>query len=223
VGRNNWLSAISSFWEFIAMSSNKGSVSQWIEGLRAGDDEAAARLWQRYFQRLVRLAAQRLGGAPRRVADEEDMAVSAFQSLCRRVQQDQFPDLRDRHDLWNLIVRITERKAYDQLRAQNRKKRGSGLVAGESAWLDPGESGGAAGINGVVGREPTPEFAAEMVEAVDELLERLDDDELRRIALMKLEGYSNDEIATAIGRSRPTVERRLRVIREIWGTEPTDE
>jgi DNA-directed RNA polymerase specialized sigma24 family protein len=205
------------------MAAADDSVSQWIEGLRAGDEEAAARLWQRYFHDLVLLACKRLGSAPRRIADEEDVALSAFRSFCQRVQKNQFPDLHDRNDLWHLIVRITDGKACDQLRAQLRKKRGSGLVAGESAWIDRQDLDGVAGIDGIAAREPTPEFAAQMVEAVEQLLKRLDDDELRRIALMKLEGYSNDEIARAISRSLPTVERRLRVIREIWGTEPTDE
>lgn len=205
------------------MAAADDSVSQWIEVLRAGDEEAAARLWQRYFHDLVLLACKRLGSAPRRIADEEDVALSAFRSFCQRVQKNQFPDLHDRNDLWHLIVRITDGKACDQLRAQLRKKRGSGLVAGESAWIDRQDLDGVAGIDGIAAREPTPEFAAQMVEAVEQLLKRLDDDELRRIALMKLEGYSNDEIARAISRSLPTVERRLRVIREIWGTEPTDE
>ena len=118
---------------FVAMSAMDASVSQWIEGLRAGDEVAAAKLWQRYYRRLVGLACKKLGSAPRRAADEEDVVLSAFQSFCQRVGNNQFPDLRDRHNLWHLIVRITERKAYDQLRAQRRKKRGSGLVAGESA------------------------------------------------------------------------------------------
>jgi DNA-directed RNA polymerase specialized sigma24 family protein len=200
-----------------------GSVTQWIEGLRAGDEAAATNLWHRYHRRLIRLACEKLARAPRRVADEEDVVLSAFQSLCRGVRDNRFPDLHDRNDLWYLIVRITERKAYDHLRGQSRKKRGSGWVAGESALADPLASGGGAGIDGVAGPEPTPEFAAEMVEAVDHLLGLLGDDELRRIALLKLEAYSNEEIAARIGRSLATVERRLKMIREIWKTERVHE
>ena len=182
-----------------------------------------AKLWQRYYRRLLALARKKLGDSPRRVADEEDVVLSAFQSFCRRAQEDRFPDLRDRDDLWRLIVHITERKAYDQLTHQTRKKRGSGLVAGESAFVDLQASTGAAGIDEVAGPEPTPEFAAEMVEAVDRLLDKLADDQLRQIALYKLEGYTNEEIAEKIGRSLPTVERRLRLIRETWQAEMVDE
>jgi DNA-directed RNA polymerase specialized sigma24 family protein len=82
--------------------------------------------------------------------------------------------------------------------------------------VDLQASAGAAGIDEVTGPDPTPEFAAEMVEAVDRLFDKLADDELRQIARHKLEGYTNEEIAGKIGRSLPTVERRLRLIRELW-------
>ena len=198
------------------MSHPDDSVTEWIEGLKARDEVAAARLWQRYYRRLMGLARKKLGDSPRRMADEEDVVLSAFASLCRRVQEGRFPNLRNRDDLWHVIVRITERKAYAQVRDQARMKRGSGLVAGESAFVDFQAPGDGAGIDQVAGPEPTPEFAAEMVEAVDRLFKLLEDAELRQIALYKLEGYTNEEVASKIGRSAPTVERRLRLIREIW-------
>jgi hypothetical protein len=89
------------------MSGVDESVSQWIDGLRAGDEAAAAKLWQRYYRRLVGLACKKLGTAPRRAADEEDVVLSAFQSFCQRARKNLFPDLHDRNDLWHLIVRIT--------------------------------------------------------------------------------------------------------------------
>ena len=114
------------------MSHFDDSVSQWIDGLKAGDDAAAARLWQRYFRRLINLARKKLGDSPRRAADEEDVAISAFQSFCQRAKEDRFPDLLDRDDLWHLIVRITERKACHQLRdqtaQQTRLRIGSGRI-----------------------------------------------------------------------------------------------
>jgi RNA polymerase sigma factor (sigma-70 family) len=201
------------------MSNSDDSVSQWIDGLKAGEQAAAAKLWQRYYGRLIGLARKKLGDSPRRVADEDDVVLAAFQSFFQRAQDNRFPNLNDRDDLWHLIVRITERKAYDQMADQMRKKRGSGLVAGESAFMDSQASGPGAGINEVAGPEPTAEFAAEMVEAVERLFDKLADEELRKIALHKLEGYGNEEIAGKIGRSLPTVERRLRLIRERWQDE----
>ena len=198
------------------MSHFDNSVSQWIDGLKAGDEAAAAKLWQRYFRRLVGLARKKLGDSPRRVADEEDVVVSAFKSFCQGAKKSRFPDLRDRNDLWHLIVKITERKAFHQLRDEACKKRGAGLVAGESAFAHYQAFSDGAGINGVASLEPTPEFAAEMVEAVNRLFGQLDDDEMRQIARHKLEGYTNAEIAGKIGCALATVERRLRLIRKTW-------
>ena len=50
------------------------SVSRWIIGAKEGDSQAFEVLWHCYFERLVRLARQRLADTPRRVADEEDVA-----------------------------------------------------------------------------------------------------------------------------------------------------
>ena len=91
----------------------EASVTQWIERLKAGDPGAAQKLWERYFRRLVGLARQKLRAAPRRAADEEDVALSAFDSFCRGAGQDCFPRLHDRLDLWQLLVLLTARKASD--------------------------------------------------------------------------------------------------------------
>src|SRR5262245_27439563 len=69
-------------WSETPMSS-AGSVSHWIGLLKTGDPIAAQKLWEGYFERLVRLARSRLRDLPRRAADEEDVALSAFDSFCR--------------------------------------------------------------------------------------------------------------------------------------------
>src|SRR5262249_53685630 len=115
-----------------------GSVTDWIGQLKAGDPAAAQKLWERYFQRLVGLARKKLQGTPRRAADEEDVALSAFASLCRRVAAGQFPQLRDREDLWHLLLVITARKALNQIRHERRQKRGGTLLPqGVVPRIDP--------------------------------------------------------------------------------------
>jgi RNA polymerase sigma factor (sigma-70 family) len=202
----------------VCMSSGD-SVTHWVEQLKGGDHDAAAKLWHRYYARLVRLAHAKLRAAPRRVADEDDVVQNAFASFVRRAQQGKFPRLQNRDELWALLIAITQRKAANQLRDQNRQKRGGGKVSGDSACLGADKSTSRRGIDQVADAEPTPEFAALMTERFRELLHLLDDDELRRIALLKLENYTNQEIAVKIKRSEPTVERRLRLIRAIWKRE----
>ena len=132
----------------------QGSVTHWIGALKAGDDEAAQRLWERYFHELVRLARAKLGGLPRGEADEEDAALSAFHSVCQGAAQGRFPRLDDRHNLWRLLVTITVRKVLQQAERLNRKKRGGGRVRGESDVHggDPEASG--IGLDRVAGPGP---------------------------------------------------------------------
>jgi DNA-directed RNA polymerase specialized sigma24 family protein len=199
------------------------SVTHWLNLLQSeGDAAAAQQLWERYFHRLVGLARAKLQGQPRRAADEEDVALSAFDSFCRGAEQGRFPQLGDRHDLWRLLVTLTERKAYNLARDERRLKRGGGAVVGEAGLLGPGDSS-PGGLDQFAGREPTPEFAAEVAEEYCLLLTRLDDAELRAIAVWKMEGDTAPEIALRLGCALSTVERRLRLIRQIWESEETDE
>jgi len=109
------------------------SVSEWIVGAKRGDHEAVEALWQRYYAQLVRLAHKRVSGIPLRVADEEDVALSAFASFCQAAQRGRFPNLADRDDLWRLLIVLTAQKAVDAIRWEGCAKRGGGRVRGESA------------------------------------------------------------------------------------------
>jgi DNA-directed RNA polymerase specialized sigma24 family protein len=191
------------------------SVALWLLGARTGDEAAAQQLWQRYFERLAALARHKLPAHGRRAFDEEDVAHSALRCFLQGIARDRYPQLSDRHGLWNLLVVITARKAQAYLRKQNRQKRGGGRVLGETAFLTKADAD-AAGIEQVIGDEPTPVFAVQVAEECQRLLDRLGDDALRDIALLKLEGFTVDEIAARLGSTRRTIERRLHIIRKTW-------
>src|SRR5262245_25728428 len=151
------------------------SVTQWIDRLKAGDPDAAQKLWERYFRRLVALARKKLRAAPRRAADEEDVALSAFDSFCRGAGQDRFPRLHDRLDLWQLLVLLTARKASDLAQHERRQKRGGGAVLDEGALPGPADSSAPeAALERIECPEPTPAFAAQVAEEYRRLLDRLD-------------------------------------------------
>lgn len=191
------------------------SVTHWLERIQAGRDESAIRhIWERYYDRIVRLARRKLEGTPRRIADEDDVALSAFRSFCEAAQQGRFPQLSDREDLWRILFRLTTRKAVDLMRYNGRQKRN---IKGETA-LEPAGSDEemARGLERIAGSEATPEFAAMMAEECERLLEALGDDELRSIAIAKMQGYTNAEIADQRACSVRTIERSLRLIRRIW-------
>jgi DNA-directed RNA polymerase specialized sigma24 family protein len=202
-----------------ALMSSPGSVTLWIAQLKAGAPDAAQPLWENYFRRLVARARLRLARLPRRAADEEDVALSAFASFCRAAERGRFPDLHDRDDLWQLLVLLTDRKACDLANAQRRQKRGGGNVLDEAALQGPHANAGSSPLAAALSREPSPEFAARAAEECRRLLDALGDDDLRQVAVRKLEGYSVEEIAAQLGRVPRTVKRWLRLIRQTWEQE----
>ena len=196
-------------------SVSSESVSQWLEQIKHGEEHATQLLWQRYLERLLRLAARRLANSPKGAADEEDVVLSAFDSFLRAAKDGKFPRLVDREDLWQILVMLTDRKAGQQRRHERAAKRGAGNVRGDSA-LAGGQSDGPIGLDGAAGLEPTPQFAAEMREQLAVLLGKLGGDVARKIAVGKLSGKSNVELAADLQISLRSVERKLNIIRRNW-------
>lgn len=192
------------------MDSEQDEVTLWLNELGAGSEQAATRLWERYFPDLVRLARRRMEQLPRRARDEEDVALSALKSFYRGVQKGRFEDLSDRRELWNLLFVITLRKVYKEYR------KGS-TVRGESVLLHSGSDGSElGGIEQVLGDEPTSEMAFLFAETCQEMLDALPDDKLREVAILRMEGYSNPEIAERMNCTLRTIERKLNRIRSKW-------
>jgi RNA polymerase sigma factor (sigma-70 family) len=196
--------------------SQDGSITAWLDSLQAGHQEAAERLWGRFAGRLIALARARLRGGPRRATDEEDAVLSAFASFCRGAAEGRYPEVHDRSNLWNLLVAITLRKVSDQILHETRRKRGAGAVRCEADLVVDRE---ASPLESLMAREPTPALAAELTEQFHRLLELLGSPELRAIALLKMEGYTNDEIASRLDCVRSTVQRKLNLIRSRWELE----
>ncbi len=186
--------------------SPDGSVTTWIHALSTGNDDVAQNLWERYFQRMVELARNKLRASVSRAADEEDVALSAFHSFCRAASEQRFPRLANRDDLWQVLVVLTARKAIDQRKYATRKKRSDGATRP----LDD------AALDTVIGTDPDPAFAALVADEFRHLLDRLDDPELRQVAIRKLEGYTNEEIAAELSCTVRTIGRRLALIRDLW-------
>ena len=193
-----------------------GSVTYWIANLREGEQsQAQQELWDRYFRRIVSLARAKLGNFPRGASDEEDVAISAMQSLFDGVARDRFPRLHDRSNLWSLLAKITARKAINEREKQFAQKRG-GARPKISIGPEPDVSG--------AGFEPTdddlgPDFIVTLQEELQRLMDQLPDETVRCVASRKLEGWSNAEIAKELGVVERTVERKLSLVRACWSPE----
>ena len=179
-----------------------GSVTLWLQALQDRDDDAASRLWSRYFQRMTQVAARRVGQQQFGDFDEEDVALSAFDAFCRAFQNGHFPELKNRDDLWSLLTVITLRKAKDYERRNSAAKRKA--------------TGDQVALSAVGDTQQPPDVEAMMAEECQKLIERLNDPLHVRVALLKLDGLTNEEIAGEIGYTRSTVQRILNVIRGRW-------
>ncbi|MEO1614417.1 MAG: sigma-70 family RNA polymerase sigma factor [Planctomycetota bacterium] len=194
----------------------KQSVTLWLEELKRGSDKAATELWRRYFRQLVSLARKQLGDSPKRIFDEEDIAIDVFHSLCRGAESGRFEQLGDRDDLWKLLIVMTRHKSNNQIRHQIAQKRGGRNVRGNSV-VDKG------GFDQFFEDDPTPELFLEIREQQDRLLEKLASESHREVAKLRLQGYSIEETAELLGISARSVKRKLALVRETWLSELTDE
>jgi RNA polymerase sigma factor (sigma-70 family) len=190
----------------MAKSTN---ISHWIDLVKAGDSAAANQIWQHYFDRLVRSVRAGLYGQNRAVSDEEDIVLSVFDSFYTAAENGRFPDLSDRHDLWRLLLRMSARKVVDKRRHDQRQRRGGNAIVHSLNQTDDDES-----VIEAIGDEPSPEMVLMMQETVEEFFSHLGVGQLRELAVARLEGYSNAELAERFGCSERTIERRLHLIRE---------
>ena len=193
------------------------SITIWFEQLKQGDSEAATKLWDRFFDRLVNVARAQLTNANTRVRDEEDVAAGVLASLCQCANRGKLPSIENRDDLWHLLLKWTRHDVIDHVRTVGRLKRGANQVRGDSVFLRDGDDSlSPGGFDLVESLEPTPAMLVEMEEQFSLLLNKIPDQLLRSIAVKKMEGFTNDEIAAGLELSPRTIERKLNLIRSCW-------
>jgi RNA polymerase sigma factor (sigma-70 family) len=194
---------------------HRGSIERLIVRLKEGDDRALAPLWERYFERLVKVARGRLPvGSPGRVeGGSMDAALNALQSFHSRLRQGEYGWVTSRGDLWKLLVTMTRNHAINQARRASAEKRHpkQGLIRG-SEMATPEGTGYS--LEDVVTEEPTPEMAIELAERIERIHKALDDPELSRVFQLRLEGYSREEISDVIDRAVRSVTRKLEIVRQ---------
>ena len=185
-----------------------GSITQQIRDLGSGErrDGAARELWDRYFEELVRHALKTLRAmrATRRIADEEDVALHAFFKAYQGIEHGQL-NVGNRDDLRKLLRWNVKCEAINQMNHALRKGLGGAASDGDDT-----------GIQRIPGKEMTPESLLLAEEGCRRLLDLLGEGDLRRVALCKLLGHTNEEIAKDLGCCHATVERKIDRIRMIW-------
>ncbi len=202
---------------------DRGSVTRWVQALQAGDESATRPLWDRYFTRLIGLARGHLTGVTDPAVDPEDVALSAFNGFCVAARQGRYASLADRDEFWRLLVAITANRARNLRKAAGRLKRSPGRSPdpGPGSLAGPHDHGSLDDeLREFLDREPDPQHAWMVLEECRSLLAILEQEDpalqLREIALRKLEGMTNQEIAARMSCSRKTVGVRIQFIRRLW-------
>ncbi len=206
----HWPSPVSVVLKFGSDMPQNNSISLWIQAVRAGNEDAVNELWQRYFVQLMNVARSRMATLPRAAYDEEDAAISTFRVLCHQLREGNYPDLADRDEFWRLMLKVLLRKVNRRVDYETAEKRR--LSSAQSSEHSDAVS---------------PENHVESIMVADEcqhLLIRLKDPGLEQVVILKLEGFSNEEIAAKLNRTRRTVHRMMTLIQNVWlQDEDTDE
>ena len=182
-----------------------GSVTGNIRRAQTGDDLAFEWLWHRYYKSLVRHLRKIASGPGFDPVDHEEVAHSVFIALHHGLSHEKFHSLNRRYQLWKLLTLIGLRKAINLTKRDMLQRQ---VIAQRSA-------------NGRRASDVDPSFdEMRFDEELEHGLSLLDKEHpsqrLRELAIRKMNGHSNSQIADDFGWSRKTVALRLNLIYEIW-------
>ena len=190
--------------------TDPSSISEWISHFRSsGDEVAALKLWDRIHPRVRDLSRRWITRIGIPVAfDEDDITISVFATFCDRLRCGQLPELNDREGLWRLLILMTARKANDHAKTALARKRSHGTDNPDV---------GLHAISELRDTQLEPSIEVMMEDQCQAMLKALRDPALEAVVLLKLEGYSNVEIAEKMKYSRRTIQRMLELVKDIWG------
>ncbi len=169
-----------------------------VSQIQAGDRQAGGELYSRYAARLFGLVSSQLGDRLANRFEPEDIVQSVFKSMLRGINAGRY-FAPDAGSLWHLLATITvnkiRRKANCQIAACRDSRREVSISANNEDALASGTT------------------LEEFEQAMRECLEVVDEG-LRETVLMRVQGFSVEEISNLTQRSRRTVERQLQRARE---------
>jgi RNA polymerase sigma factor (sigma-70 family) len=185
------------------------SFDETMKRLRDGDPEASRQVFNRYVNRLVALAGQRLGPQIRQKEDPEDVVQSVFRSFFERYGAGSL-NPHDWESLWAMLAMITARKCGARARYYHAERRdvdreAAAAAATESQSGDAWDPGDAA---------PTPEEEAVLHDTIQELLASFTETKHQQIILLTLEGLPADEVSARVPCTERMVHRVLVRVRD---------
>jgi RNA polymerase sigma factor (sigma-70 family) len=172
-----------------------------VSAYRAGDQQAAVTLFQRYHARLIGLVRRQTGWRLKELEESTDMAQSVLGSLFAQLQQSRI-EVGPNDSLWPLIVTITLNKVRNRGKFWQRERRDPSRQVPLSEAADPLE------------QEPSPEDAALAKDLIERLLAPFSD-RRRQIVELILAGEPVGQIAAQMGTTERTIYNTRRAAAKI--------
>jgi RNA polymerase sigma-70 factor (ECF subfamily) len=172
-----------------------------VAAYQAGSDTAAQILFDRYCEKLLRLARRRIGQRLVGRIDPEDVIQSAFRTFFVHVRKSDF-SFAEESDLFKLLVRLTVHKTLRQIAHHRAAKRDPAREIGQA--LEDRDL-----MEQLISQEPPPEAGITLLEEMERFFSRLTEFE-RQVLELRLQGYSSSEIAEKL----QTYDRKIRRVLE---------
>jgi RNA polymerase sigma-70 factor (ECF subfamily) len=188
-----------------SMSEPRADDLDLIAEFKAGSESAARELFDKYCERLMKLARRRIGHRMTSRIDPEDVLQSAFRTFFNRVRNDEF-EFHQEDDLFKLLVRLTVHKTLRQIAYHRAQKRNPELEAGQGSEAHEI-------LQQITAGEPPPEVEVALIEEFEKFMGQLQPFD-REVLGMKLQGFSTVEIAEKLGSYDRKIRRVLERIQE---------
>ena len=177
--------------------------------MRDGNPDAVSKLVERYFRKIAQYSNKRLDARMRVAEDGEDIAIMVLDTLTRNAQLGLFPNIQHREDLWLILILLTQQLVIERKRQANLERP---VIHNMTDLLTRANESHETYLQ----EDQAQSRILEIVDCWNELLKSLDNDRSRDIARLKLQGFSNREIATVLQIVPKTVDRKVNAIMQRW-------
>lgn len=196
---------------------NQPSISQWLQGLQAGDAAVMQQLWDAFYTRLIAAANLQIRSAATHLVEGEDVVASVFESVWKGGQAGRFHSVASVDQMFWLLLAMTRRKCIDHLRRTTAARRGGELhhVSLDSPPADQ--------FRAIVSTEPDPRYVSELNDQLQCFFQKFPDPILQQITVLRIEGHDIAAIAAQLQLAESTIRRKLKLIQQIFEDELRDE
>jgi DNA-directed RNA polymerase specialized sigma24 family protein len=180
--------------------------------MRDGDPHAIQKLVERYFRKLSEYAHKKLSARMRLSEDGEDIAILVMHAIARNTQLGRFPNLQHREDLWLHMIFLTQQQVIERHREEKVIGQSGITIQNMTDLLEQYSCS----LDDFLDDDSGRDRLLEIMDCWNELLKSLEDDRARDIARLKLQGFTNREIASILALVPKTVDRKVQHIMQRW-------